>query len=49
MRSLYAVVEDGDGHSLAGDALGPRALHVHVDAVAAVQVPHLGEPAKGKR
>ena len=48
VRALDAVVY-GDGDSLAGDALGPRALHVHVDAVAAVQVPHLGEPAMGKR
>ena len=44
VRALDAVVEDGDGDSLAGDALEPRALHVHVEAVAAVQVPHLGEP-----
>ena len=49
MRALDAVVEDGDGDSLAGDALEPSALHVHVEAVAAVQVPHLGEPEKKKR
>ena len=49
MRALDAVVEDGDGDSLASDALLPSALHVHVQAVPAVQVPHLGEPAKEKR
>ena len=49
MRALDAVVEDGDGDALAGDALEPSALHVHVQAVPAVQVPHLGEPAKGTR
>ena len=42
--ALDAVVEDGDGDALAGDAHLPRALHVHVEAVAAVQVPHLREP-----
>ena len=49
VRALDAVVEDGDGDALAGDALEPSALHIHVQAVPAVQVPHLGKPAKGKR
>lgn len=45
---LDAVIEDGDGHALPGGALQPRLLHVHVHAVATVQVPHL-RPSEEKR
>ena len=36
-----AVVQDGDGHALAADALLPRLGHVHVQPVVPVQVPHV--------
>ncbi len=44
--------QNGDRNALSRDPLLPRLLHVHVESVAAVQVPHLGEPIRereGKR
>ena len=41
MRPLDPVVQDGDGDALAGGALLPSVLNVHVQPVSAVQIPHL--------
>jgi len=38
---LDSVVQDGNGDAASSDALSPRVRHAHVEAVAAVQVPHL--------
>ena len=39
MKAL-TIIQDRDGDPLAGDALGPSLLDVHVQVEAAVQVPH---------
>ena len=48
VTSLDAVVQDGDGDALAGEPGQPGLLHVHVQPVAAVEVPHLGPSEKRK-